>query len=125
MVPLSLIYKQGIVQDGSNPTLLQGYGAYGISGSPFFNPVMLPWFDRGGIFAVAHVRGGGELGEEWHQAGRMLTKHNTWEDAVACAEYLIAQKYTSPAKLAIVSGSAGGILVGMAITTRPELFAAG
>jgi prolyl oligopeptidase len=124
MVPLSLIYKQGIVLDGSNPTLLWGYGAYGISQSPFFNPILLPWFDRGGIFAVAHVRGGGELGEAWHQAGRMLTKHNTWEDAIACAEYLISQKYTSPAKLAIASGSAGGILVGMAITTRPELFAA-
>jgi prolyl oligopeptidase len=86
--------------------------------------MLLPWFDHGGIYAVAHVRGGGELGEEWHKAGMMLTKPNTWNDAIACAEYLIAQRYTSSEKLALGGGSAGGILAGMALTERPDLFTA-
>jgi prolyl oligopeptidase len=124
MIPLSLVYKQGVVQDGKNPTFLWGYGGYGISQSPFFNPILLPWFDHGGIFAVAHVRGGGELGEEWHKAGMMLTKPNTWNDAIACAEYLIAQRYTSSEKLALAGASAGGILAGRALTERPDLFTA-
>ena len=108
----------------SNPTILDGYGAYGITEDAFFDPVFLAWYERGGILAFAHVRGGGEYGEEWHLAGKKLTKPNTWKDAIACAQYLIEQKYTSPAKLAIRGGSAGGVLVGRTITERPDLFAA-
>jgi prolyl oligopeptidase len=124
MVPLSIVYKKGTKLDGSNPTILDGYGAYGITTDPYFDPVFLAWYERGGILAFAHVRGGGEYGEEWHLAGKKLTKPNTWKDAIACAGYLIAEKYTSPAKLAIRGGSAGGVLVGRAITERPDLFAA-
>ncbi len=124
MVPLSIIYKSGLKLDGSNPTLLDGYGAYGISRFVYFEPTRLAWLERGGILAVAHVRGGGEFGPEWHLAGQKLTKPNTWKDFIACAEYLIDKGYTSPAKLAGSGGSAGGILIGRAITDRPDLFAA-
>jgi prolyl oligopeptidase len=124
MVPLSIVYKKGTKLDGSNPTIMTGYGAYGITQDPYFDPVLLAWYERGGILAVAHVRGGGEYGEDWHLAGQKLTKPNTWKDAIACAQYLIEQKYTSSAKLAIRGGSAGGTLVGRSITERPELFAA-
>ncbi|HEX8011191.1 MAG TPA: prolyl oligopeptidase family serine peptidase [Casimicrobiaceae bacterium] len=123
-VPLSIVHRKGIKLDGSNPTILYGYGAYGISVTPFYRPTFLPWFDRGGVLAVAHVRGGGEYGEDWHKAGYKLTKPNTWNDAIASAEWLVAHKYTSPPKLAIMGGSAGGILVGRSITERPELFGA-
>ena len=122
LVPLSIVHRKGVKLDGGNPTILYGYGAYGISLTPFYRPQFLAWFDRGGIFAVAHVRGGGEYGEDWHKAGYKLTKPNTWKDAIACAEWLIANKYTSPARLAIMGGSAGGIFVGRAITERPDLF---
>ena len=122
LVPLSIVHAKGVKLDGSNPTILYGYGAYGISQTPFYRPTFLPWFNRGGIFAVAHVRGGGEYGEDWHKAGYKLTKPNTWHDAIDCAEWLVAQRYTSPAKLAIMGGSAGGIFVGRAITERPDLF---
>jgi len=101
-----------------------GYGAYGISQDPYFDPRNLAWLERGGVLAFAHVRGGGEYGEDWHLAGKQLTKPNTWKDFIACAEYLIKQKYTSPARLAIEGGSAGGITVGRSITERPDLFAA-
>ncbi|MEP6998367.1 MAG: prolyl oligopeptidase family serine peptidase [Betaproteobacteria bacterium] len=124
LVPLSIVHKRGIKLDGNNPTLLYGYGAYGISQLPFYRPTFLPWFERGGILAVAHVRGGGENGEDWYKAGYKATKPNTWNDAIACAEWLVANKYTSPAKLAIWGGSAGGIFVGRSITDRPELFGA-
>ena len=124
LIPLSLVYRKGIKRDGSSPTILWGYGAYGISQTPSYSPTLLPWFDRGGIFAVAHVRGGGEYGEDWYKAGYQATKPNTWRDAIACAQWLIDHHYTSPAKLAIRGGSAGGILVGRAITERPDLFAA-
>ena len=124
MVPLSLVYRKGTKLDGGNPTILYGYGSYGISMTPFFRPTWLPWFDRGGVLAVAHVRGGGEFGEEWYKSGYKATKPNTWRDAIACAEWLVANKWTSPAKLSIMGGSAGGILVGRAITDRPELFGA-
>jgi prolyl oligopeptidase len=110
--------------DGSNPTLLRGYGSYGISQSPGFSPTSLAWLERGGILAVAHVRGGGELGQDWHLAGRKKTKPNTWKDFIACAEYLIDKGYTSKEHLAGQGGSAGGILIGRAITERPDLFAA-
>ncbi|MEP7063120.1 MAG: prolyl oligopeptidase family serine peptidase [Betaproteobacteria bacterium] len=124
LIPMSIVHRKGIKLDGSNPTILYGYGAYGISMTPFFRPDYLPWFNRGGVFAVAHVRGGGEFGEDWHKAGYKSTKSNTWNDAIACAEWLIANKYATPSRLAIQGGSAGGIFVGRSITERPDLFAA-
>jgi prolyl oligopeptidase len=124
MVPLSIVHRKGLKLDGSNPTILYGYGAYGISQTPFYRPQYLAWFDRGGVFAVAHVRGGGENGEEWYKGGYRETKPNTWRDAIACAEWLIVKGYTSAAKLAIEGGSQGGIYVGRSITERPDLFGA-
>lgn len=124
LVPLSMIYRKGLPLDGTAPVLMNGYGAYGISLTPYFNPYMLTWTLKGGIYAVAHVRGGGELGDAWRLAGHKATKPNTWKDFIACAEFLSAERYTSPARLAIYGGSAGGILIGRAITERPELFAA-
>jgi prolyl oligopeptidase len=124
MIPLSIVYKRGLKLDGSNPTLLWGYGAYGISQDPVYGPVLLAWYEKGGVFAVAHVRGGGEYGEDWYKGGYKQTKPNTWKDFIACAEYLIRHKYTSPDRLAGEGGSAGGILIGRAITTRPDLFGA-
>ena len=123
LIPLSIVYRKGLKLDGSNPTLLEGYGAYGITLDPFFDPKYTAWFERGGIFAVAHIRGGGEYGEDWHLAGKLLTKPNTWRDFIACSEYLISQKYTSTSRLAIEGGSAGGITIGRSITERPDLFA--
>lgn len=122
-VPLSLIYKKDITKTGKNPVLFYGYGAYGISMNPFFSPAFLLWTNDGGILAVAHVRGGGELGDQWHKGGFKATKPNTWKDLIACAEYLVKENYTSPGKIAIYSGSAGGILIGRAMTERPDLFA--
>jgi prolyl oligopeptidase len=124
LVPLSIIHPKNMKLDGSNPTLLEGYGAVGISESPFFRPMSLAWYERGGVYAVCHVRGGGEYGEEWHLAGKGNTKPNTWHDFIACAQYLIDNKYTSPPRLAGEGGSAGGILIGRAITERPDLFGA-
>ncbi|HVB35268.1 MAG TPA: prolyl oligopeptidase family serine peptidase [Patescibacteria group bacterium] len=124
LVPLSVVYKKGLRRDGSNPTIIEAYGAYGITIDPTFNPMRLAALERGAIFAVCHVRGGGEYGEAWHKAGYKLTKPNTWRDLIGCARYLIARKYTSPSKLAIIGGSAGGITIGRAITERPDLFAA-
>jgi prolyl oligopeptidase len=124
LVPLSIIYKKGIKLDGSSPALLYGYGSYGITQYVGFSPTSLAWLERGGVFAIAHVRGGGEYGEAWHLAGFQQTKPNTWKDFIACAEYLVSEKFTSPAHLAGQGGSAGGILIGRAITDRPDLFAA-
>jgi prolyl oligopeptidase len=123
MIPLSIIHKQGMKLDGSNPCLLVGYGAYGVSLDPIYRHNLYVWYERGGILAISHVRGGGENGDEWYRAGFQQTKPNTWKDFIACAEYLIEQKYTSPAKLAGEGISAGGILIGRAITERPDLFA--
>lgn len=122
-VPLSLIYRKGLKRDGNNPVLMLGYGAYGNSITPVFSLAFLTWTSLGGVMAVAHVRGGGELGENWHLGGFKASKPNTWKDLISCAEYLINDKYTSPKKLAIVGGSAGGILIGRAMTERPDLFA--
>jgi prolyl oligopeptidase len=124
LVPLSITYPKNIKRDGSNPALLEGYGAYGFPSSPYFESMRLAWYENGGVYAVCHVRGGGEYGEEWHLAGKGSTKPNTWRDFVACAQYLNDKKYTSPAHLAGEAGSAGGILIGRAITSHPELFAA-
>ncbi len=123
-VPLSIVHAKGLKRDGSNPALLDGYGGYGYSIDPYFDPIQLAWLEKGGVYAVCHVRGGGEYGEEWHLAGKGPTKPNTWRDFIACAQYLIDQKYTSPAKLAGEGASAGGILIGRAITERPDLFGA-
>ena len=124
MVPLSLIHAKGMPKDGRNPVLIYGYGAYGNSITPFFAPSLLLWTAKGGVFAVAHVRGGGELGDAWHKAGMKGTKPNTWKDLIACAEYLVREGYTTPQHIAINAASAGGILVGRAMTERPHLFAA-
>ena len=122
-VPVSIIYRKGLKRDGSAPLLLEAYGSYGITMDPGFLARWLPLLDLGGVFAVAHVRGGGELGEDWHLAGQKLNKPNTWRDMIAAAEYLIAERYTSRPKLAIVGGSAGGITVGRFVTERPDLAA--
>lgn len=124
MVPLSIIYKSDIKMDGSNPALMIGYGSYGFSETVFFSSVYLAWLEKGGVLAIAHVRGGGEYGKEWHMAGQKLNKPNTWKDFIACAEYLIQKKYTSKKLLAGEGGSAGGILIGRSITERPDLFSA-
>jgi prolyl oligopeptidase len=124
LVPLSITYRRGIKLDGNNPTLLDGYGAYGASQSESYAPVLRAWYERGGISATAHVRGGGELGEAWHLAGFQATKPNTWKDFIACAQYLVDHGYTNPHQLIGSGGSAGGILIGRAIETRPDLFAA-
>lgn len=121
-VPLSILHKRGIPLDGSHPTVLRGYGAYGLVLEPVFDPTGIAWLERGGILAVAHVRGGGEYGEEWHQGGFMLTKMNTISDFIACAQYLVDAHYTAPRYLAGNGGSAGGITVGGALTRRPDLF---
>jgi prolyl oligopeptidase len=123
MVPLSIIRAKNIVLDGNRPTHLIGYGAYGISYDAYFDPVWLAWLERGGVIAFAHVRGGGEYGEEWYRAGYKLTKQHTIDDFIGSAQYLIDHKYTSPRRLAGEGTSAGGILIGGAITQRPDLFA--
>ncbi len=123
-VPLSILHRADLKMDGSNPTIVYGYGSYGIPSDVFFSPLRLAWLERGGIFAIAHVRGGGEYGQEWHYAGRMANKPNTWLDLIACAEYLVDKGYTAPAHMAPMGGSAGGILAGRSITTRPDLFRA-
>ena len=124
MVPLSIVHQRGIALDGSHPTWLEGYGAYGITIDPSFRPTLLAFFERGGVFAVAHVRGGGEYGEDWHVGGQKLTKQHTIDDMLAGAKYLIDHKYTSPAHLAGEGTSAGGVTIGGAITQRPDLFGA-
>jgi prolyl oligopeptidase len=124
-IPLVILGKKGLKRDTSNPALLYGYGAYGFNQlDPVFQTANLPWLERGGVLAFAGVRGGGEYGEEWHQAGQQKTKPNTWKDFIACAEYLIAEKYTAPRHLGIQSASAGGILISNAIAERPDLFGA-
>jgi prolyl oligopeptidase len=124
MVPLSIVHKRGITLDGSHPTWLEGYGSYGIPLSPTFRPTLLAFFERGGVFAVAHVRGGGEYGEDWHLSGQKLTKQHTIDDMLAGAQYLIEHKYTSTKHLAGEGTSAGGVTIGGAITQRPDLFGA-
>ena len=124
MIPLSIIYKKGLVLDGSNCCTLHGYGAYGISLNPFFNFMGNSLATRGVVFAFAHVRGGSEKGEAWYKAGFKTTKPNTWKDFNSCAEYLIKNGYTTPQRLAGLGTSAGGILISRAITERPDLFGA-
>ena len=124
MVPLSILYRKDLVLDGSHPTYLNAYGAYGVTLAPSFSATRIAWLERGGVYAICHVRGGGWYGEGWHRAGMIATKPHTWQDYVGCARWLIANKYTSPAHLAGEGTSAGGITIGRAITSQPHLFAA-
>lgn len=121
-VPLSIIYKKGLRLDGSHPTILQGYGSYGASLEARFSAPAIAWIERGGVLAVAHIRGGGENGEDWHRSGQMRSKPNTILDFIACGQYLVDAGYTAPKYLAAEGRSAGGITVGGAFTMRPELF---
>ncbi len=122
-VPLSIIHQKGIELDGQHPTLMNGYGSNNYSIPPRFDPFkILVWVAQGGIYCVAHVRGGGEKGEAWFQAGRKAHKPNTWKDFIACTEYLISENYTCQEKMAIEGASAGGILIGRAMTARPDLY---
>jgi prolyl oligopeptidase len=121
-IPISIVYKKGLKRDGTNPTLLYGYGGFNISILPRFALNRLPFLDKGGVYVVANIRGGGEMGQEWHEAGTKLNKQNVFDDFIAAAEFLIAEKYTSSEKLAIEGRSNGGLLVGACMTQRPELY---
>ena len=123
-VPLNILFRKGTKRNGQNPTLLYGYGGYGISMSPNFEFTRRLWFDGGGIYVVANIRGGGEFGDEWHKAGNLTKKQNVFDDFAAAAEYLIKENYTRPEKLAIQGGSNGGLLMGAMITQHPDLFRA-
>ncbi|MEX2115561.1 MAG: S9 family peptidase [Bacteroidota bacterium] len=124
LVPISLVHKKGLVKNGKNPLLLYGYGSYGVSIPVGFSIPRLSLLDRGVVFALAHIRGGGDLGEQWREDGKMLRKKNTFMDFVACAEHLLREGYTSTEKLVIQGGSAGGLLIGAVLNMRPDLFKA-
>lgn len=123
-VPMFITHKKGLQLEGNNPTYLYGYGGFGASLTPSFSVSRLVWMEMGGVYAIPNLRGGGEYGEEWHQAGTKLNKQNVFDDFIAAAEWLINNHYTQPAKLAIAGGSNGGLLVGACMTQRPELFGA-
>jgi prolyl oligopeptidase len=121
-IPMFIVHKPGLKMDGSNPVYLYGYGGFNVSLTPSFSVSRLLFIEQGGIFAMANLRGGGEYGEDWHKAGTKLQKQNVFDDFIAAAEYLIAEKYTRPDKIAIAGGSNGGLLVGACMTQRPDLF---
>ena len=123
-IPMFIVHKKGLVLNGSNPTYLYGYGGFDVSLEPAFSPSNIVWMEMGGVYAQPNLRGGGEYGKEWHDAGRLKNKQNVFDDFIAAAEWLIANKYTSTPKLAIGGGSNGGLLVGAVMTQRPELFGA-
>jgi prolyl oligopeptidase len=120
-VPLSILHRKNIRLDGSNPTVLYGYGGFGISLSPYFSRMLIVWLEQGGVYAVANLRGGGELGEPWHEAGKLTNKQNVFDDFAACASLLVQRRYTNPAKLAFWGGSNGGLLMGAVLTEHPAL----
>jgi len=123
-VPMFLTHRKDLVKNGQNPTMLYAYGGFSASLRPTFRPDVIAWIEQGGLYALANIRGGGEYGEAWHQAGQFEQKQNVFDDFIAGAEYLIRETYTSPARLAINGGSNGGLLIGAVMTQRPELFAA-
>jgi prolyl oligopeptidase len=123
-VPMFLVYASGIKLDGTNPALLEGYGGFGVNNTPYFDSEAIVWAERGGVFALANLRGGGEFGEAWHKAGMLDKKQNVFDDFIGAAEWLIQNRYTNPSKLAILGGSNGGLLVGAALTQHPELYQA-
>jgi prolyl oligopeptidase len=123
-ISMFLVHKKGLKLDGNNPTLLYGYGGFDISMTPSFSATLFPWFEAGGVYALANLRGGGEYGDAWHEAGMLARKQNVFDDFIAAAEFLIQHKVTNPSKLAIWGGSNGGLLTGAAVTQRPDLFAA-
>jgi len=123
-IPISLVYRTVLRNPDGNPLLLTGYGSYGSSNNPRFNSVRLSLLDRGFIFAIAHVRGGEEMGRKWYENGKLLKKKNTFTDFIACAEHLIENNYTHSAQLCAIGGSAGGLLIGAVVNMRPDLFRA-
>ncbi|MCX6557882.1 MAG: S9 family peptidase [Candidatus Aminicenantes bacterium] len=122
LVPISLVYKLGMERDGENPLLLEGYGSYGYSSDPYFNSNVLSLLNRGFIYAIAHIRGGQEMGRSWYEDGKLFKKINTFTDFISCAEYLVRHRYTSPAKLCAEGASAGGLLMGAVVNLQPDLF---
>jgi oligopeptidase B len=121
-IPISVLYHKGTPTNGTAPALLYGYGSYEISVDPTFSSIRLSLVDRGFVFAIAHVRGGGEMGRQWYEDGKLLAKKHTFTDFIACAEHLVAQRWTSADRLVIRGGSAGGLLMGAVVTMRPDLF---
>jgi prolyl oligopeptidase len=123
-ISMFVVHRKGLVMDGNNPTMLTGYGGFGNGITPSFEPTLIPWLEAGGVFAIANLRGGNEYGEKWHESGMLEHKQNVFDDFIAAGEYLIREKYTRPEKLGISGGSNGGLLVGAAVTERPDLWGA-
>jgi prolyl oligopeptidase len=119
-----VVHRKGLKLDGCNPTILDGYGGFSVSMTPYFDAGLIPWFEAGGVFALPNLRGGGEYGEAWHEAGMFERKQNVFDDFIAAAEWLIANGYTRPERLGITGASNGGLLTGAALTQRPDLFSA-